>query len=338
MKKVTLPRTCPGLRAPHDPTDPDPWQTLWVDHSTPLTAGVKEAWLRDSKTASRQFLLPFVRPLARVLIVMLQVIKTVTPSWLASSRLLHRFLAWALAVFATPEANWLILRHFWIGSENLAFLQANIKGADIPLNPLTPRDLPDLRDDLFIQHDLNLFNFITRLNLKLKEQGLQEIEPRETLDFSMISDGGHFPIAPQNEGLLNKIDLQTCIDLFTPIYQLFLSDRDFWRSVHSLQLDETIGIYAAKVLGRPDALILVNNKHPMVVPATWSAGYRLVLHGLSSEMLHALLVEEKRKRAKPATAVQAPTAGGGGNREKIATPTPGQPARHPVPFPARISP
>jgi len=303
MKKVMLPRACPALHAPHDPSDPDPWQTLWLDHSTPLTPGVKEAWLRDSRTASRQFLLPFVRPLARVAIVLLQVIKTVIPSWLTSSRILHRFLARALAIFASPEANWLILRHFWIGSENLAFLKANIKGADIPLNPLLPKDLPDLRDDLFIKHDLNLFNFISNLNLKLEQQGLREIAPKDELDFSMISDDGHFPIAPQNDGWLNKIDLQTCIDLFTPIYQLFLSDRDFWRSVHSLQLDETIGIYAAKVLKRPDALILVNNKHPMVVPATWSAGYRLVLHGLSSEMLHALLVEEKRKRAVQVTPV-----------------------------------
>jgi hypothetical protein len=45
-----------------------------------------------------------------------------------------------------------------------------------------------------------------------------------------------------------------------------------------------------------------NNKHSMVVPATWSAGYRLVLHGLSSEMLHALLVEEKRKQKIQASA------------------------------------
>ncbi len=36
----------------------------------------------------------------------------------------------------------------------------------------------------------------------------------------------------------------------------------------------------------------------MVVPATWSAGYRLVLHGLSAEMLHALLVEAKGKHQK----------------------------------------
>ena len=296
MKKVELPRPCPALHAPHNPSDPDPWQALWLDRSTPLTPAVKEAWLRDSNTASRQYLLPFVRPLARVAIVLLQVFKTVTPKWLASSRILHRILARALAMFATPEANWLILRHFWIGSENLAFLSGNIKGGNIPLNPLLPRDLPDLLDHLFIKHDLNVFNFISQLNLKLNQQGLLEIEPNAELDFSMISDDGQFPIAPQNDGWLNKVDLQTCIDLFTPIYQLFLSDRDFWRSVHSLQLDETIGLYAAQVLRKPEALILVNNKHPLVIPASWSAGYRLVLHGLSSEMLHALLVEEKRKR------------------------------------------
>lgn len=296
MNKVELPRTCPELHAPHNPADPDPWQALWLDRSTPLTPAVKEAWLRDSNTASRQYLLPFVRPLARLAIALLQVLKTLTPRWLSSSRVLHVILARALARFATPEANWLILRHFWIGSENLAFLSANIRGGAIPLNPLTPHDLPDLLDDLFIKHDLNVFNFISQLNLQLKQQGIDAIEPVAELDFSMISDDGHFPIAPQNNGWLNKIDLQTCIDLFTPIYQLFLTDRAFWRSVHSLQLDETIGLYAAQVLRKPEALILVNNKHPLVIPASWSAGYRLVLHGLSSEMLHALLVEEKRKR------------------------------------------
>lgn len=296
MKKITLPREYPALHAPHNPDDPDPWQTLWLDNSVPMHQGVKQAWLYDSNTWSRQYLLPFLRPLARLVIVLLQMIKVVVPDWLSSSKLLHRFLAWALAVFATPEANWLILRHFWIGSENLAFLNANIKGAGVEMNPLRPEDLPDLVDDLFIKHDINLFNFISRVNQKLQSQGSTEILAKSELDFSMISDNGDFAIKPQNNGFLNVFDLQTCIDLFTPIYQLFLTDRDFWRSVHSLQLDETIGIYAAKILNKPDGLILVNNKHPMVIPATWSAGYRLVLHGLSSEMLHALLVREKKLR------------------------------------------
>jgi len=298
MKKVDLPRDYPALEAPHNPDDPDPWQTLWLDHSAPIKPAVKKAWLYDSNTWSRQFLLPIVRPLARLIIVLLQVIKTIIPNWLTSSPILHRFLAWALSKFATPEANWLILRHFWIGSENLAFLNANIQHADVEMNPLTPHDLPDLKDDLFIKHDLNLFNFITRINQSMQANGTTEVKPNAQLDFSMISDDGDFPIAPQNKGWFNVIDLQTCIDLFTPIYQLFLTDKDFWRSVHSLQLDETVGIYAAKVLNKPEALILVNNKHPMVIPATWSAGYRLVLHGLSAEMLHGLLVEEKRAQAK----------------------------------------
>ncbi len=298
MHKTALPRPYPGLDAPHNPADPDPWQALWLDQSVPLTEGVKQAWLRDSNTLSRQFLLPFVRPVARLAIVFLQILKTFIPNWLTSSRLLHKFLARALSMFATPEANWLILRHFWIGSENLAFLNANIEGGGVEMNPLRPLDLPDLVDDLFIKHDLNLFNFITRLNLKLRAEGKTEIRAAAALDFSMISDGGCFPIAPQNAGWLNVIDLQTCIELFTPVYQLFLSDHDFWRSVHSLQLDETIGIYAARVLGRPDGLILINNKHPLVIPPTWTAGYRLVVHGLASEMLHALLVEEKRSLGK----------------------------------------
>ena len=45
-------------------------------------------------------------------------------------------------------------------------------------------------------------------------------------------------------------------------------------------------------------LALVNNKHPMVAQSTLRAGYRLVLHGLASEMLHAYLVQKKRVQAQ----------------------------------------
>lgn len=92
---------------------------------------------------------------------------------------------------------------------------------------------------------------------------------------------------------LNFLDLQSAIELFTPLYQLMLTDNDFWRAANSLQLDETIGIYAAKLLGAPQHLILVNNSHPLVPMSTLRAGYRLVLHGLSTEMLHSLLMEMK---------------------------------------------
>jgi len=43
--------------------------------------------------------------------------------------------------------------------------------------------------------------------------------------------------------------------------------------------------------------VLLNNKHPLVPMSTLRAGYRLVLHGLSTEMLHALLMDLKKAQA-----------------------------------------
>jgi hypothetical protein len=276
----------------HDPRDPNPWLALYLDHSTPVDPAVKQAWLRDSSSRCRQFVLPVVRPLARASIVLFQLLKTLLPSALTSSGLLHRLLAWGLRSFVRPEANWLILRHFHIGSEILAFIARNADAASVPLTPLRPHTLDDLKDHLFLQHDLNLYNFVINLGRELRAQG-REIGPPRTLDFSAIS-GGDFGIEAMPHRWHNFVDLQTAIELFTPVYQLFLTDNDFWRATNSLQLDETIGIYVARILQQPHNLVLLNNKHPMVPQSTLRAGYRLVLHGLASEMLYELLVREKR--------------------------------------------
>src|SRR5262245_29106791 len=282
----------------HDPRDPNPWLALYLDHSTPVDPEVKKAWLSDSSSRCRQFGLPLVRPLARAAIVLIQIVKIIAPKSLTSSWLLHRFLAWGLSMFVRSEANWLLLRHFHIGSEILDFIARNAPGTSVPLNPLRPRTLPDLRDDLFLKHDLNLFNFVINLNRELRAQG-RETVPQERPDFGGISEG-EFGIVPMPDRWHNVIDLQTAIELFTPVYQLFLTDNDFWRATNSLQLDETIAIYVARILRQPHNLVLLNNKHPMVPESTLRAGYRLVLHGLASEMLYELLVREKRARAATA--------------------------------------
>jgi hypothetical protein len=274
------------LVKPHDERDPSPWLALYLDQSTPLPDDVKAAWLTDSSSASRQFLLPFVRPLARSFIILFQVIKVFVPRNWSHSGLLHRFLAWGLQHFVSPEANWLILRHFHLGSQVLAFIGAN-SPAPVGTSPLAPMTIAALKDDLFLKHDLNLFNFVIRLNKALREQGLELCKP-ERLDFSMIRDPG-LTLEDMPHGKLNVMDLQSAIELFTPLYQLMLTDNDFWRAANSLQLDETIGIYTATLLAAPEHLVLVNNKHPLVPLSTLRAGHRLVIHGLSTEMLHSLL-------------------------------------------------
>lgn len=294
-------RTDSWLDAPHDPRDPNPWLALYLDASGPLADDVKRAWLCDAASKSRQFVLPVVRPLARLSIVAIQLLKIVLPSQFTSSPLLHRLIVWGMKTFVRPEANWLILRHFHLGSQVLAFIGRNaLPDRELPSHPLAPADIDALKDDVFLQHDLNLFNFVIHLN---KALGGKPIEPPASPDFSMIRQPD-LRIEDMPSRWTNFIDLQTAIEVYTPVYQLFLTDNDFWRATNSLQLDEIVGIYASTLLKRPDYLVFLNNKHPLVPLTTLRAGFRLVLHGLSTEMLHALLSRAKAEHPQP---VAAPT-------------------------------
>jgi len=280
----------------HDPLDPNPWHALYLDQSTPLRPATKRMWLSNSSSLSRQFLLPFAKPISRLMIILVQVIKAFSPIDWRASKVLHKLIVWGLKTFVRADANTLILRHFHVGSEILAFIAGNIPGVEIKLHPLRPRNLDELLDDVFLQHDINLYNFVISLNLQLKEKNIQ-IKPVAVPDYSMITDGD-FDIEPMKDGFFNFIDLETAIELYTPVYQFFLTDNDFWRATNSLQLDETIGLYAANILNSHAHLVLVNNKHPMVSLITMSSGFRLVLHGLSSEMGHWLLNLRKMEQKK----------------------------------------
>lgn len=283
----------------HDASDPSPWLALYLDRSTPLPDHVKAAWLNDSSSASRQFLLPFVRPLARLSIVLIQVLKAVLPKKWVASKALHWLLAEGMKRFLSPQANWLILRHFHLGSQILAFVAANAPTTNrTPTQALRPLNLDDLKDELFLKHDLNLFNFVINLNANLRQQGTSLTAVQQP-DFSMLTEPP-LAIADMPNRWTNFMDSQTAIEFFTPIYQLFLTDNDFWRASNSLQLDETIAIYCATILNAHQHLFMLNNKHPLVPMITIQAGYRLVLHGLSTEMLHALLVKQSAQTTSPA--------------------------------------
>ena len=150
--------------APYNPEDPNPWLALYLDASLPLSDEVKAALLANSGSKSRQFVLPLIRPFAKLMLVIFQIIKLCIPNRFTSSKILHRLICWGLKSFVRPDANYLILRHFHIGTEILQFVATNVPGVEIPLNPLRPRNLPDLADDVFLKHDLNIYNFLIRLN------------------------------------------------------------------------------------------------------------------------------------------------------------------------------
>ncbi|MUT64818.1 hypothetical protein [Paenibacillus sp. NEAU-GSW1] len=281
-------------KMPHDRDDPNPFQAIFLDQSIPFNEEAKAVYLRDCSSRTRQFLLPLLRPFARLMIIVLQIYKSIVPKAFTSSKLLHRVLYWGMKNFVSPSANFMILRHFYLGSEVLQFIRDNVPGVQMTMNPLKPTNLEPVKDDLFLIHDLNLYNFIINLNRELQSKKL-EVTKQDRLHFDAITST-RIPIEPLPKRWTNFLDLTTAIEIFTPIYQMFLTDNDFWRATNSLQLDETVGLYASKIIGSNDRLALINNKHPMVPMTTLGAGFRLVLHGLATEQLHALLVELKAKQ------------------------------------------
>src|SRR5205823_5793303 len=133
------------------------------------------------------------------------------------------------------------------------------------------------------------------LNISLREQ-CRDLTPVEQPDFSMISDAP-LALAPLPRSALNVVDAQTAIEFYTPLYALMLPRDDFVRAVGSLQLDETVAVYIAKILGTDYHLAFMKNGHPLVPMSTLTAGYRLMMHGLDCEALHGWLRLLKARQA-----------------------------------------
>ena len=275
--------------------DVDSFRALELDRSLPLAAVARQDYIENLRSGSRQFLLPWVRPLSCATIVLIQAWKTLFPRAFTSSRLLHRSIVFGLRSWVRPDANRLVLRHFHLGSDILAFIAANAP-VDVTTSPLRPTCLDDLRDDVFVRHDVNLFRFVIALGEAL-EAGGEELRPRplHEIDFTPIWEEPPV-LAPMPEGGTNRVDLETAIECYTPAYQALLGDADFWRASNSLQLDETIALYVCTILGDFRHLALVANRHPLVPESTLRAGHRLMLHGLGTEALHAMLVARKQEQ------------------------------------------
>ncbi len=281
--------------ATFDPKDPDPWLALYLDQSLPIAEVAKTALLRGNRSWSRRWMFNIVRPFVFAFFLVVKLLRGISPHYPNLNGFLHKTIHWGLRTFASPDANTLILRHFHVGTELLAFIKANAGPVSVETVALRPTTLKALEDNVFLQHDLNVFNFIIQLNISLREQN-RDLAPPDRLDLSMISDEP-FPLEPLPHGPLNFIDAQTAIEFYTPLYALMLPRADFIRAAGSLQLDETVAIYIAKILGTDYHLSFVKNGHPLIPLSTLQAGYRLMMHGLDCEALHGWLHQIKLRQA-----------------------------------------
>lgn len=292
--------------ADYDPKDPNPWLALALDQSLPIDAEAKAALLRGASSWSRRWMFNIIRPFVFLWFLVVKILRGISPHHPNLNATLHRTIHWGLKVFGSPDANFLILRHFHVGTELLAFIKANAGPVEVETVPLRPRTLKDLEANVFLQHDLNVFNFIIQLNQSLRAQG-RDLTPVDKPDFSMITDGP-FDLERTKKGWLSFADVQTAVEVYTPLYALLLPRADFVRASNSLQLDEPVAIYIGKILGSDYHLSFIKNGHPLVALSTLQAGYRLMLHGLDCEALHGWLrVLKRRQQQGLALDPRAPT-------------------------------
>jgi len=283
----------------HDLNNPDPWLALALDQSTFFDQPAKEALLRNNGTRSRTFLLPIIRPLARLSIALVRLVRILIPNALTSPKTLHCLIAWGMKNFVNKDANYLIMRHFHIGSQILRFLNDNLAEGQLTSHPLKPRIIDDFKNNMFVQHDLNIYNFIIELSAYLQKnnKSIQPI-PLDKIDFSAIYDFDS-EIDSLSDTWHNFLDLQSAIEIYTPLFGVFLSNEAFERASISLQLDETMAVYIAKMLDKQFIMGLVNNKHPMVPFSTLEAGFRLMLHGLDAENLYGFIKYIRDQKGSP---------------------------------------
>src|SRR5215208_5353728 len=96
----------------HDHTNPDPWQALYLDRSIQIDDEAKAALLISLRSKSRELVFPILKPFIWLSLHVITIIRILLPNLFASSKFLHRLIYWGLKNFVSPEANFIILRHF----------------------------------------------------------------------------------------------------------------------------------------------------------------------------------------------------------------------------------
>lgn len=266
----------------YQPLKPDPWALLQTSALADFSPVAVAAFMDDRRSWSARFALPVLRPLMAALMALARLGRMIIPVGDGNSAL-HAMIVWGVRHICRPASATLILRHIHLGSQILAFLARNLTIDTTTVEDLRPRCVDDLRHDVFLKHDLNVFNFL--------HAALGRGPVRGALDFQDITD--ELDLAPERRRWTQFLDLESAVAIYTVMYAVFLTKADFERAAHSLQFDQDFGRLAGEALGHPGLEQRVSNRHPLLPPPTSGTARRVMIHGLETEALHHLLVRAR---------------------------------------------
>jgi hypothetical protein len=223
-----------------DGPGPGIWDALHGDPTFQFDRQALRLLQIDQTRWSHRFIRPPARIMSRVVVALIVLVKRILPFEFSSHRLLDRLGIWFLSRCVSVEGGELLLRHFVLETNVLAFIARN-SGVSEP--ELRPERLEELDDNAVIVHDLNLYEVLAGLGNRPLSRPEQRITP---LDFSMLEVG---PIDVSTTRRWLRLDLETGLCFMNIAFALLTTSDEYRRAVHSLQLDESLLGCLAEITG-----------------------------------------------------------------------------------------
>jgi hypothetical protein len=268
-----------------DSGGPGIWEALAGDPTFHFDRHALELLRRDQSRWSHRWVRPPVRVLSRILVAATVLVKRVLPFEFSSHRLLDRLGIWFMTRFVSEEGGELLLRHFVIETNVLAFIARN-SGLDEPT--LRPVRLHQLADNAVIDHDLNLYQVLTDLGGRPLPRPEMRTAP---LDYSMLEVGA---IQRSTDRKWLRLDLETGMSLMNIMFSLLTTSGEYRRAVHSLQLDESVLAILAELTGDEVFRSWKPAGYIPIVRTNRDVPRDLFAHAVIHEYIHSRLREHAR--------------------------------------------
>lgn len=274
----------PEPRSFVDRPGPGIFEALHGDPSLYFDRGALKLLERDQTGFSHRFLRPFFRVGSRLLVAVIVFIKRLLPFEFSNHDLLDRLGVWFLSRFVSSQGGLLLLRHFIVETNVIAFIARNT-GLTEPT--LRPTSLDQLTDNAVVVHDLNVYELLAGLEGKdLYQRGTWP------LDYSMLEVP---PIEAIGKRRWLKLDLESGLSCMNIAFALLTTNLEYQRAVHSLQLDESLLGCIAELTGDEAFRSWRPVGYALIVQTNRDVPRYLYGHAVVHEYIHARLLWHARK-------------------------------------------
>jgi uncharacterized protein DUF6999 len=279
----------PEPRSSVDRPGPGIFEALHGDPSLYFDRGALKLLERDQTGFSHRFLRPFFRVGSRLLVAAIVFIKRLLPFEFSNHDLLDRLGVWFLSRFVSSQGGQLLLRHFVVETNVIAFIARNT-GLTEPT--LRPTSLDQLTDNAVVVHDLNVYELLAGLEGKdLYQRGTWP------LDYSMLEVP---PIEATGKRRWLKLDLESGLSCMNIAFALLTTNLEYQRAIHSLQLDESLLGCIAELTGDEAFRAWRPVGYALIVHTNRDVPRYLYGHAVVHEYIHARLLWHAKKAATEA--------------------------------------